>query len=236
MKIGAIIVGAGSGERLGGGIPKCLRRIDNIPMLIMAAWQFEKSESIDSIVLVIPPACESEIYAEIRKFRFGKVAAIVEGGALRQNSVAHGLDAMPKDIEYIVVHDGARPLIDIQLINQVTVELSKFTCVTVATHISDTLHTLDSGRCTPGPDRALLVSAQTPQGFERSLLDRALRYADENVLTYTDEVTLVSIAMGIPAAIVIGSSGNVKITRPEDLEFFAPQLHLRAQSMLREKV
>ena len=231
MKFGAVVVGGGKGERLGSEIPKCLVKVGNLPLIALASWAFNQVEAIESIVLVVPPGYESKIKSTVKELDLKKVTDVVEGGTERPDSVLAGLNAMPADVDHVLIHDGARPLVSVELISKTIEALAGKHAVTVATPVTDTLHQLEDNHTARGPDRDSLVAVQTPQGFNRMMLNRAFSIARTRKLVTTDEVTLVRDVMGIHSEIVPGESENVKITHPKDLETFAAQLKKRVQKM-----
>ncbi len=220
MSTGAIIVAAGRGERLGRGVPKGLIEIDGVPLLMLSTLAFECSASIACIVLVVPSGFEEIVMEQCRQYRLGKVVAAVAGGAERQDSVAEGLKALPESCDCALIHDGARPFVSSLLIEQVSASLRTHKAAFAAVPISDTLHQKKGGMAFDGPDRAILVAAQTPQGFHRTILSEAMRMNSLKNDKFSDEVTLLRNVLHINAAIVPGDSGNIKITRSQDIEFY----------------
>jgi len=224
---GAIIVGAGRGERLGAGIPKCFVEINTIPLLFLCVWAFEQCESIAEIVLVVPSGFEASTMKTADDLECGKVLKAVTGGARRQDSVLAGINALSGKCDKVVIHDGARPFVTPDLINRTVNAFEQADAVFAALPVSDTLH-VTNGRIHPGPDRSRLLAAQTPQGAKRDLLIAALEWSLDSGISGTDEITLLynhSEPMVHPVA---GEVSNIKITRSEDLNFFAPQLEHRA--------
>lgn len=236
MKFGAIIVGAGRGERLGSDIPKCLIRIDGIPLIILTAMPFERIEDLEAIILVVPSGAVEEIEVAVLSAGLSKITAVVPGGVRRQDSVKAGLDALSSGIDKVLVHDGARPLTSVNLVKDVIEMLRTEPAVIVAIPASDTLHRNDDGYAVQGQDRTGLWAAQTPQGFDRAVLNEAFRKAEEAQFSVTDEATMVREMSGIRARIVSGSTGNIKITRPEDLRFYQLQLQARVKQMKWKKL
>ncbi len=231
MKFGAIIVGGGKGERLCSEIPKCMLLIENVPMILLSSWVFNQIKCIDSIVLVVPPGYENRITELKKRFKLNKINAIVPGGTERPDSVRAGLDALKGDIDHVLIHDGARPLISMDLIKKTIEVLSDNQAVSVGTPVTDTLHLMKDSHTAKGPDRDNLIAVQTPQGFNRMMLTRAFAIANTREMTATDEVTMVRNAMSVDSVIVKGESINVKITHPQDLEIYASQLKERVRIM-----
>ncbi len=233
MSAGAIIVAAGRGERLGLGLPKGLIEINGVPLLMFSTLAFESSPSINSIVLVVPSGFEEIVLELSKKFEFGKVVAAVAGGVERQDSVVRGLEALPAEDDCAIIHDGARPFVSSQLIEAVTASLRTHKAAFAALPVSDTLHQNKGGIALEGPDRSVLAAAQTPQGFHRQILTEAMQLGSKRNEKYTDEVSLLRKTLHINAAIVPGDSGNIKITRSQDIDFYCCQLQQAAISLMR---
>ncbi len=231
MKFGTIIVGAGKGERLKSTVPKCLIRIEGVPLIVVSAWAFNEVELIDTISLVVPAGYESEIQTTVETIGLHKVIAVVSGGARRQDSVNNGLEALPSDIDRVLIHDGARSLISTGLIMRVVEALRQHSAVTAAVPVGNTLHRNENGCAVQGVDRSNLWGAQTPQGFDRKLLIEAFKQAEQKNLSVTDEVTLVRDTMDVKARLVMGEASNLKITHPDDLDLFRHHLEERVKQM-----
>ncbi|NQT34949.1 2-C-methyl-D-erythritol 4-phosphate cytidylyltransferase [bacterium] len=231
MKFGVVIVGAGKGERLGRATPKCMVKIDKVPLLLLSVWVFEQSNDIESIVLVVPPGYEKDIDLDIKQLRFQNVTSIVPGAERRQDSVLHGIQALSRDIDRVIIHDGARPLLSTDVLNRFLTALKEEQSVFVGIPVTDTLHKNIEGYAQSAPNRIDLIAAQTPQGFDRSLLLEAFFAGEERQLTVTDEATLVRETMDVSVRIVEGEIMNVKITRPEDLELYNLPLKTRVREM-----
>lgn len=231
MSIGAVIVGAGKGVRLGGDVPKCLLRINGIPLMIMSAWAFEQADCIDSMVLVVPYGYENSVWKEVKSAYFKKVVAIVPGGARRQDSVNNGISALPDGVYRLLIHDGARALISVDVIQRVAQALMSESAATAALPIHSTIHRSSEGCASESVDRTDLWAAQTPQGFRRDLLNSAFGAAERNHITVTDEVTLVREAVNVCAKLIIGDPLNIKITDRNDLTAYDYFLHRRAKQI-----
>ncbi len=199
--------------------------------MLLSTWAFEKSIDIESIVLVVPPGYEQDIDLDVKQLKFQNVTSIVPGAERRQDSVLHGLQTLPRDIDRIIIHDGARPLLSLEVVKRFLRVLKEEQPVFVGIPVNDTLHKNIEGYAHSAPDRIDLVAAQTPQGFDRSLLLEAFFVGEERQLTVTDEATLVRETMDVSVRIVEGETMNVKITRPEDLELYNIPLKMRVREM-----
>lgn len=227
VKFGAVIVGAGRGERLAAGRPKCAVEVCGVPLLALAAKAFQDSASIDGIVLVVPADSLDYFVGIVSRYHFSKVAAVVSGGERRQDSVAAGLAALPS-VSSVLIHDGARVFVSSALVDRVCNALQQEPAAFAALPVSDTLHNAGSNRSSPGPDRAKLIAAQTPQGGCYETLTAAHKWAIQTGVTVTDDVTLLRDFADIESVIVPGDPFNIKITHPDDLIFYRAQLEARA--------
>ncbi|HEX8096302.1 2-C-methyl-D-erythritol 4-phosphate cytidylyltransferase [Jatrophihabitans sp.] len=210
-----MIVAAGSGERLGAGMPKALVPLHGRPLLDWALDAFTSHPDIDSVVVVAP----ADALAAVRTSA-GALATVVAGGASRQHSVDLGLAAVHDDVELVLVHDAARPLVEASVISAVVARLRQGDqAVIPVLPVTDTIKRVDSsGRVLGTVDRAELRAVQTPQGFSRAALTAAHRAAEQRSLTgVTDDAGLLE-ALGVAVRTVAGAEISFKITTPYDLE------------------
>jgi len=147
--------------------------------------------------------------------------AVVAGGASRADSVRRGLAALPGRVRLVLVHDAARCLVPPELVHRVVVALHSHRAVVPGLPLSDTVKQVDpAGTVVGTPDRSALRLVQTPQGFDRDLLERAHREAGPAAASAgaTDDAALVE-RLGEPVQVIPGDPGAVKITTPGDLEY-----------------
>jgi 2-C-methyl-D-erythritol 4-phosphate cytidylyltransferase len=200
---------------MGAARPKAFLSLTGQPLLLRAALAFERSASVDAIVAVVPPEeieAAREILAPLRKLR-----AVVGGGERRQDSVLAGLKQAPEGFEGVVlVHDAARPLVEVALVDAVAQAAREEGAALPVLGLVDTVKRVREGRVMETLDRAELGAAQTPQGFRFSLLVRAYEEAFRDRVTLTDEAMAVE-RLGARVVAVAGSARNRKITTPEDL-------------------
>lgn len=211
-KCTAIIVAAGQGSRMGGAVKKQFLLLEGKPILAHTLAVFESAPEVDAVVLVLG----REEASAGNWLSYGKVLAVVPGGAQRQDSVRAGLAAVPVDTEIVLVHDGVRPFVRREEVRQV-IELAaqKGACV-LAQPVKDTIKVADADRkILATPDRTSLWQAQTPQGFRLDLLRAA--YENAAVSGATDDSALVE-SMGVDVFLLPGSEQNIKITTPWDLQ------------------
>jgi len=141
---------------------------------------------------------------------------VVTGGATRQDSVARALLALPADVDVVLVHDAARPLVPSELVSAVVAEVRRgHEAVIPALPVTDTIKQVDAQDDVVGtPDRSVLRAVQTPQGFDRSVLQAAHAAAD--VDSATDDAALVE-RQGVSVRVILGHEEAFKVTRPIDL-------------------
>ena len=213
--LSAILVAGGSSQRM--GFDKLFAVIAGEPVIAHPIRAFERATSVDEIVVVAREDRHDEIRKISRDRGFKKVLSIVPGGERRQDSVRAGLDRINRDAKYVAVHDAARPLITPEQIERAFAQCRVHGAAALAQPVNDTLKRADADLLVVGSvDRHQLYAMQTPQIFERKLIEDAYRavYA-ENILV-TDEVSAVE-RLGYKVALVLDDDFNFKITYPRDL-------------------
>ena len=218
MSVAAIIPAAGSGVRMQSDTPKPFLMLGGRPILAHTLQAMEDCPEVDSVVVVIGAdyveRCRREV---VRKYNFKKVAQVVTGGRERQDSVYHGLKALPPGTEFVVVHDGARPLIAPSLIAQSVQEARQWKAVIVGLPLKDTIKEVSEDKFILNTlKRQRLWAAQTPQTFSYELFKSALEDARKSNFMGTDEASLVE-RLGHPVKMIPGTGFNLKITVPEDM-------------------
>ena len=208
-RTGAIIVAAGKSERMG-DVDKLLAPVAGRPLVAWSIEAFAAVEEIDEVVVVASRTNREAIEALVTST--GRMR-VVEGGARRRDSVRAGIDALG-DCEYIVVHDGARPLVTHELIEAALAGARETGAALCAVPVADTVKRGDlEGLVRTTVSRQGLWLAQTPQAFGRDLLLRAHASTDVDA---TDDAALIEW-LGEPVRLVMGSMRNIKVTAPEDL-------------------
>lgn len=213
-RCGAVIVAAGSASRMG-GIDKVMAALGGEPMIARTVRAFQQCGAIADIVIVTRPDLIRPISALC--VRMDKVRMVVAGGQSRQESVALGLNALPKGVELAAVHDGARPLITDAVIDRTVRAANSYGAAAPAVPVKDTIKVVRGGLVTDTPDRASLQAVQTPQVFDFDLLRGALKKAAEDAAAVTDDCSAVE-RLGMAVKIVEGDERNLKVTTPMDLK------------------
>lgn len=218
MRVAALVLAAGRGERFGAPVPKAFLSLGGRPLVVRAIEALAARPEVERIVPVLPAADLARWNALVRDFAGArKLADPVAGGAQRQDSMRAGLAALPADLEWVAVHDAARPLLRAEQVGRVLDAAARTGAALLAVPVRDTLKRVDAGRITATLDRSETWAAQTPQVFRISLLRAALAKADADGFIGTDEAQLVE-RLGVPVAVAEGDVRNLKITWPEDLE------------------
>ena len=213
-KIPVIVVAAGSFVRMN-GTNKQLACISGIPVIIRTLLAFQNSDCISNIILVVRPDDIFQLQLLTEKYGISKLSDIVCGGSTRQDSVLKGL-ARITDEESFLIHDGARPLVDSEIIRAVADGLDRHPAVTCAVKVKDTVKQIDeNGRVLATLPRESLVAVQTPQGVKTAEYRLAVEKAGD-VSAFTDDMSVMEAA-GYPVHTVAGSYKNLKITTPEDI-------------------
>ncbi len=220
----AIILAGGSGERFGQEGGKQLIEIAGKPMLTWAAGAFDAVGDVGLIVVVAPEERIEEYKKQaIEPFPFVTPIVFAPSGVIRQESAFSGLEYVPEDFEYVVLHDGARPLVSPDLImHTINTVKGNIDCdgAIVAHPAVDTLKIVDEGVVIGTPDRSVFWNAQTPQVFRCGIYRRAHASALSDGFVGTDDSSLIE-RMGGKILIVEGKRDNIKLTVPEDYMMLA---------------
>ena len=216
----AILVAAGNSSRMGMGMSKQFLLLGGKPVIVHTLLAFERAASISSIVVVCRPEDQAAVQCLVDQHAIGKLCAVVAGGATRQRSVAAGLAAVPKETEYLAIHDGARPLIRPEEIDATVQDARTYGAAALCTLVKDTIKMQNTdGFVCSTPDRSSLRAVQTPQVFEASIIIEAYsRMMEKEQITATDDAMAVEQELHLPVRMTEGSYENIKITTPEDLE------------------
>lgn len=216
LKVGAVIVAAGKSRRMRGQNKQFLL-IDGIPVIIHTLLKFQSSDIIDNIVLVTGIEEINSFGELIDKYGIRKVDCITAGGSERQQSVKNGLEKLKNKCGIAAIHDGARPFITPEIIEE-SVKLSyDFGAAACAVPVKDTIKVVDKeGFIEDTPDRKRLYAVQTPQVFLFDLIYSAHEKAEKEGYIGTDDASLVE-RTGTRVKLFSGSYQNIKITTPEDV-------------------
>jgi len=223
MKAAVIITAGGLGKRFVGEgaelLPKQFIPLSTKPLIVYSIRSFERSKFISEIILVVPDKWVEYTEAEIvDKFNIKKVSKVIAGGAERQESVRNGFSTLSTKPEIVAVHDGVRPFVTLDIIDEVITEAANSGGAIAAIPATDTIKQSSPEHIIENTvPRNKIWFAQTPQAFKYEILKEAFEKASEDGYLGTDEAELVE-RLGREVKLVLGSKNNIKITTPEDIK------------------
>lgn len=223
----AVVPAAGLGKRLGPGTNKTFFSILDKPIII---WTLEALSSVSEISEIIPVFRESDMESGIalcERYRLSKVKRMAPGGKERQDSVYNGLRLLQGDTGIVVIHDGARPLIESRLVKQAIADIEGFDGVIAGVPVKDTIKEIENTIVKKTIKRDSLWSVQTPQVFRYGSIMEAYARAMEEGFYSTDDSALME-RTGCRIRLVMGSYDNIKVTTPDDIPFAEMLLRKRA--------
>ena len=212
-----IIVAAGSGSRMNTNINKQFIKLNDKEIIAHTIEKFYNNKNINDIVIVIKED-EAEFFKKeiLDKYRFKNIK-IAYGGKERQDSVYSGIKLLDKNCKYVLIHDGARPFVDEDIINRSLDEVKVFKSIIVGVPVKDTIKVVNNNNSVVDtPNRSTLWSVQTPQTFDYNIIKRAYEDAFDNNFYGTDDAMLVE-RIGYTIKMIYGSYNNIKVTTPEDI-------------------
>ena len=211
-RVGAIIAAAGASSRMG-GVDKTLAPLGGEPLIARTVEVFERSPLVGSVVLMVAAGSVEPVRALAAERGWSKVAGVRAGGQRRQDTVRLGLEALA-ECDWVVVHDGARPLMGAALIaDGLAAAAATGAAVPALPAVETVKRVAAGGRVVETLERGELVIAQTPQVFRRDLLERAHREVTGEV---TDDAAMVE-RLGAEVRVFAGDPANMKVTTPLDL-------------------
>jgi 2-C-methyl-D-erythritol 4-phosphate cytidylyltransferase len=219
-RVAALIPAAGRGLRMGGMIPKPYLQLGAREILAHTLDVFEACTVIDEVWIIVAPEhasfCQQTI---VERYGYRKVKGIVTGGATRQESVWHGLQRLGDSVDVVVVHDGVRPFVTDAILRDTLSHAVRYGAAITAVPVKDTLKRVsEAGDVEATVSRDRLWRVQTPQAFQRSLLEAAFLHARDQGVIATDEAALLE-SLGSMVKVVPGIESNIKVTTPDDLLF-----------------
>lgn len=215
--VGVVIPAAGLGKRMGVGFNKQFLTLAGSPVLAHTIRVFQLSELVAEIVVVGAKDDIPLIEEIVQINRLNKVVAIPIGGAQRQDSVFTGVQALSTTTHRVVVHDGARPLLTLTQFNRFLADSEGVSAAIMAIPLKDTIKRIsETGLVEETPPRQFLRAVQTPQIFDRTILEKVHSLAVKKEYYSTDDASLLEW-QGYPVLVLEGYSDNIKITTPEDL-------------------
>lgn len=208
----AVVLAAGNGTRMGIDKSKLLIEIGGKTVIERSVAVFENMAEIDEIIVVCRE-CDVERFSELLP---QDNITFVIGGKTRQESVKNAVETID-DCDYIIIHDGARPLVTPETVVKTLDEAQIRKAAATGVYVKDTVKVVDENLNIVGtPNRKNLVLIQTPQIFDFATYKQALKKAEEEGRDYTDDCQLVE-NIGVECGVVIGEYENIKITTKGDV-------------------
>jgi len=209
------------------GEDKLFCEICGAPALIHTLRAFEACGCVDEIVVVVRAAHLERVAALCKEYGISKAEKVMTGGASRLESVINGVFAVSDKARYIAIHDGARPCVDLSIIEKTLTAAIKFHAAAPAVPVTSTLKRADRGVVIETVEREGVFEIQTPQIFDAGLIKAALTKARKKSIEVTDDCMAAEL-IGTPVHITEGSGHNIKITTKDDLTI--------AEAILRSRV
>ena len=221
MKYIAIILAGGSGRRMGSVLPKQFLKVNEKSVIEYTIDTFERSTYVDEIAIVTNPDYVEEMNQIIASNHWKKVTRVLLGGKERTDSTLSALNAYTNNDDRLLIHDGVRPLVSLDIIKNVCLALKEYDAVNLAVPAVDTIIEVEKGIMVGAPRRDQLRQVQTPQGFKRKTLAMAYKKALEDPhFVATDDCGVVfKYLPDTHIKIIEGENSNIKITYKEDLEY-----------------
>jgi 2-C-methyl-D-erythritol 4-phosphate cytidylyltransferase len=220
MRMVAVVLGGGTGQRLGAGKPKQLLALGGQTLIERCVAAFEQAPGVDEILVVMARGYTEQVKVMLADGGYAKVAAVIEGGATRPDSTRAALAALAGGECGVLLHDAARPLVDQRIIADCVAALEVHQAAGVAVPASDTIVTVSpDGVMVSALRRETLQRCQTPQCFRLSVIARAheLAAADPGFTPTDDCGVVLRYLPEVPVHVVPGSERNIKVTYPGDL-------------------
>ncbi len=217
-KVTALIPAAGMGRRMGKAVAKQFLPLGDKPMLAHTLLTFQRATEVDEIIPILSKEdMESCLRDVIEQYHITKVKTLVVGGKERQDSVLNGLQKIDQDAVVVLVHDGVRPFVTLDMIRECVDLAKKGMCAVVGVPLKDTVKEVDDKHMVRHTlERNRLWAIQTPQAFPVKILKHAYEESYKHNAWGTDDAMLVERAGG-KVHVIMGSYENIKITTPEDL-------------------
>lgn len=229
--ISVIIACGGSSTRMGKGVNKLLLTLEGMTVIERTVMAFCEIDEVSEIILCCSESFKEE-FLNRKTLLVSKTLKFAENGETRQKSITNGFKECDPSCELVCVHDGARPLISGEVIRAAVDDAKKYGSAVVCVPCKDTVKISDSnGAVLETPPRERLFLTQTPQIFTYEGYKKAVSFAEENSLDFTDDSQLFE-AMGIMPHITVGDYSNIKITTPDDIAVASQLISQRKQKGL----
>lgn len=216
IKTSVVIVAGGMGKRMEDDTPKAFILLDNKPLFTYSLLTFDGYPSVAEVILVVPEIMRSQASEIVGSLALAKPLEIIAGDEERWESVRNGVVATDSSIEWVMIHDAARPFVTKKIIGSLLEMRKTFLCAISATPLNDTIRSFNKERCLETVDRSSLLRVGTPQLFNRQELCKAFDQAKLMKPPPTDEAMIME-QCGIKVGYAWGEDTNFKITTKSDL-------------------
>ena len=214
---GLIVAAAGSGSRFGGKENKLLQDLSGLPVICHTLKNLLHNIDPENSILLVPPGLEEDFRQVISQINKEESITVLPGGACRSETVLKGLRTLPPNVKIAAIQDGARPFTSAALLYKCVVSAREKGSGVAARRVTDTIKRATNEGCViDTPDRATLWAAETPQVFQRNLIQQAYETATANQLAVTDDAQVLEAA-GHKVYLVEHNENNRKITYKQDL-------------------
>jgi len=219
-RVTAVIPAAGSGMRMGLEEAKQYLEIDGKPLLVHTLRTFQECHAVDSIIIVVPEKdVDYCLHQMVQRYQLSKVYKVISGGERRQDSVRNGIEAVADSCRWVLIHDGVRPFVSIELIEKVIKAARRYRAVITGLPVTETIKRVGSkANVLKTIERNDLWLIQTPQIFNREDIHLAHQEALKRGWTEATDDAFLAEKMGISVKIIEGEERNIKITTPHDLQ------------------
>ena len=211
----AVIVAAGSSSRM--GLDKLLVEVGGLPVLVRCAEAFQQAPSVAEVVVVTREELVPEVARLCQSFQLTKVSKVIRGGENRTQSARLGTLEARSKAKLIAIHDGARPFVTVQVIEDAVAQAAVNGAAAPAVPVKDTIKAAHDRLVERTLDRTELYAVQTPQVFDGDLIRAALQKAVDDGVSLTDDCAAVE-RLGMKVVLTPGDERNIKLTTPIDLE------------------
>ena len=210
----AVIVAAGSSNRM--GLDKVMAEVGGMPVIVRCIEAFQQAPSVAEVVVVTRAELVPEVARLCQEYGLSKVTKVIRGGENRTQSARLGTLEADQHTPVIAIHDGARPFVTVQVIEDAIAQAALSGAAAPAIPVKDTIKTAEGGIVEQTLNRAKLFAVQTPQVFDASLIRAALQKALDDGAELTDDCAAVE-RLGMKVVLTAGDEGNIKLTTPVDL-------------------
>lgn len=215
LNCSVVVVAAGTASRMQ-GIDKVLAPLGGVPILVRTLQVFQNCPDVSEIVVVTREDLLVEIGRMCKEYLLDKVSKVIVGGAERVLSVRAGLREVDREAKIIAIHDGARPFLTQEVLDQVLHQAAASGAAAPAVPVNDTVKRAENNIVLETVDRSTLWAVQTPQVFQADLIRAAVEKAVADKAPVTDDCSAVE-RLGMRVVLTVGDRQNIKVTTPFDL-------------------